>query len=135
MEPEMTNTLRLALLLSLLCAPAQAGEKHTVDQRDIEVGDALVCDTQEQAERYIALYKGDQDEALSAVNAEANNPTACGVMSIAFIRGPHVATGRNADMAFDVVRILVLGVDGSAGIRDVRPAAYFTIFGVTEYDV
>src|SRR5271169_6685155 len=60
----MKTTLSLTLLLLLICAPAQAQDKPGIDDRNIEFGDILVCDTQEQVERYVTLYKGDQWAAL-----------------------------------------------------------------------
>ena len=48
------------VLLSLLYSPsAQAQDRHAVDQQNIEVGDALVCETQEGVESYVAHYSGD----------------------------------------------------------------------------
>jgi hypothetical protein len=135
MESQMNSIPLLALISLLLCAPAQAQDKQGIDQRDIEVGATLVCDTEEQVEHYIALYKGDQEAAIRAVNREENDPRACGVISAAFVRGPNVAAASHGNMAFEVVRILVLGVDGPGGFRAVNPAPYFTVFGVTEYGV
>jgi hypothetical protein len=42
---------------------------------------------------------------------------------------------RNGDSAFEIVRILVVGIDTAAGIQMVRPSAYFSLFGVKEYAV
>jgi hypothetical protein len=53
----------------------------------VEVGDALVCDTRKQVDRYIEFYNGDQEEAVRAINREEGDPTACGVVSAAFVRG------------------------------------------------
>jgi hypothetical protein len=127
--------LRLALISLLLCAPAHAQGSRVIDQRDIEVGDTLVCDTQEQAERYIAHFKGDAEAAARAVNREESDPSACGLMSAAFVRGPNVAAVSQGNLGFQVVRILVLGVAGPEGFRAVAPAPYFTVFGFTEYPV
>ena len=63
-EVHMKATLGLTLLLLLICAPAQAQDKQGIDGRNIEFGDVLVCDTQEQVERYVTLYKGDQEAAV-----------------------------------------------------------------------
>ena len=131
----MKRTLRFALISLLLCAPARAQDSRGVDQRDIEVGDTLVCDTQEQAERYIAHFKGDAEAAVRAVNREESDPSACGLMSAAFMRGPNVAVVSQGNMGFEIVRILVLGVAGPEGFRAVKPVPYFTVFGVTEYPV
>ena len=131
----MKRRLRFALISLVLSAPAHAQDGRVVDQRDIEVGDTLVCDTQEQAERYIAHFKGDSEAAARAVNREESDPSACGLMSAVFVRGPNVAAVSQGNLGFQVVRILVLGVAGPEGFRAVEPAPYFTVFGVTEYPV
>jgi hypothetical protein len=131
----MKRTMHLALISLLLCAPAHSQDNRGIAQRDIEVGDTLVCGTQEQAERYIAHFKGDPEAAIRTVNREESDPSACGVVSAAFIRGPNVAAVSQGNMAFRIVRILVLAVDGPDGLRAVEPAPYFTVFGVTEYPV
>ena len=131
----MKTTLGLTLLFLLICAPVQALEKHSLDERNMEVGDVLVCDTQEQVERYVQHYHGDKEAAVRAVNREENDPSACGVATAAFVRGPQMATARAENMAFEIIRILVLGIDSQDGFRPVQPAPYFTAFGVTEYHV
>src|SRR5215472_7857297 len=131
----MEATLALTLLFLLTSASLEAMGKHALDERNMEVGDVLVCDTQEQVERYVAHYHGDNEAAVRAVNREENDPRACGVATAAFVRGPQMATARAENIAFEIVRILVLGVDGDDGLRPVQPAPYFAAFGVTEYRV
>ena len=131
----MKRAMPVLLISLLICATAHAQDHLGAARRDIEVGDILVCATQEQAERYIAHFKGDPDAAVRAVNREESDPSACGVVSAAFMRGSNVAAVSQGNMAFRIVRILVLGVDGPDGLRAVEPAPYFTIFGVTEYPV
>jgi hypothetical protein len=123
----MRPALHLALLSLLACCPAQA--------REYEHGTALLCDSQEQVERYVALFKGEGQSTVDAVNTEEQNSTACGPATVAFMRGPDLGTARNKDSAFQIVRILVVGVDTPEGIRPVRPTPYFTAFEVVEYDV
>jgi hypothetical protein len=134
-EDQMTTTQYLTLLLLLVCAPVRAQDKHTLEDRNVEFGDLVVCDTQQQVERYVALYHGDKQAAVRAVNRAENDPTACGVASAAFVRGPQTATARTESMAFKIVRILVLGLESDDGFHPVQPAPYFTAFGVTEYRV
>jgi hypothetical protein len=129
----MKRTIGIALLSLLLCARAQAQDDHAVARGHIGVGEAVVCETQEQVEHYIAHYDGDQDAAVRAVNREAKNSRACDVVSAAFVPGPEVATVSRGNMAFRIVRILVLAVDSEDGFREVEPALYFTVFGVPEY--
>jgi hypothetical protein len=123
----MRPALHLALLSLLACCPAHAQE--------YEHGTALLCDSQQQVERYVALFKGEEQSTVDAVNTEEQNPTACGLATVAFMRGPDLGTARNKDSAFQIVRILVVGVDTAEGIRPVRPTPYFTAFEVVEYDV
>ena len=131
----MKTALCLTLLSLLVCAPVQAQDKQGMSERSVEFSDVVVCDTQEQVERYVALYHGDKEAAVRAVNSEENDPRACGVASAAFVRGPQMATARAGDMAFKIVRILVLGIESQDGFRPVQPTPYFTAFGVTEYHV
>jgi hypothetical protein len=117
--------LHFALLSLLLCLPAQAQE--------IEYGKGLICDTRQQAEHLVRYLDGDVGAALRAVNADEHDPNACAVMSVAFVRGPEVATVRSKDTTFQIVRILVIGVEGPRGFQSVVPVAYVSLFKVEEY--
>jgi hypothetical protein len=117
----------LALLAAPLCAAAQAA--------DYEVGTSLVCNTQTEVERFVALFAGDANSTIGAVNAEEHNPTACALINVAYLRGSRIGMARHGDNAFEIVRILVVGIDTPAGIQAVQPAAYFSLFNVKEYAV
>ena len=119
-----------APLFTLLHAPAQAA-----DHADYEVGASLICDTQAQVERFVTLFTGDAQAAIQLVNTEEENPSACAIMNVAFMRGRQLGMARHGDSAFEIVRILVIGVETEGGIRSVRPAVYFSLFGVKEYAV
>ena len=126
----MNFTIRLALLLAFLaalCAPARAA--------DYGVGTSLLCDTREQAERFVALFNGDAEAAVVAVNAEEQDPSACALMNVAYLRGSQIAMARHGDHAFEIVRILVVGIPTETDVKPVRPAAYFSLFGVKEYSI
>jgi hypothetical protein len=119
--------LLFALLASLICAPAHAS--------NYEVGASLVCDTQAQVERFVALFSGDAQAAIRVVNAEEQNPSACVIMNVAYMRGTQIRMARHGDSAFEIVRILVIGIETDNGILPVRPRVYFSLFGVMEYAV
>ena len=127
----MSFATRLLPFVALFAAPFCAAAQTP----DYEVGASLVCDTQAQVERFVALFNGDAPAAVRVLNAEAKNPAACAIISVAFMRGAKLGTVRHGDKAFEIVRILVVGVEIENGIRPVSPAAYFSLFGVTEYDV
>jgi hypothetical protein len=127
----MSFAIRLVLLSALLaaplCAPAQAS--------DYEVGASLICDTRAQVERFVALFTGDAQAAIRVVNAEEQNPSACVIMNVAYMRGTQIGMARQGDSAFEIVRILVVGIETGNGILPVRPSVYFSLFGVKEYAV
>jgi hypothetical protein len=126
----MRFTTRFALLLaplvSLLCAPAPARAG------DYEVGTSLVCDTQAQVERFIAAFNGDAQAAIRDVNTEEQNPSACVIRNVAYMRGFHVGNARNGDNAFEIVRILVVGVKVNSDILPVSPSIHFSLVSVEE---
>ena len=130
----MTLAARIAPLFALLAAPFCV-PAHAADAADYEVASSLVCDTQEQVERFVALFAGDAQAAIRVVNAEQKNPTACAMMNIAFVRGNQLGTARNGDNAFHITHILVIGVENGNGIQPVQPAAYYSAFGVKEYAI
>jgi hypothetical protein len=123
----MKPTVLLAMLSLLMSFPARAQE--------YEQGTALLCDNQKQVERYVELFRGEEQAAVDAVNAEVQDPTACALETVTFVRGPGVETARNKGAAFQIVRILVVGVETPSGFRAVRPGAFFSAFAIVEYDV
>jgi hypothetical protein len=128
-EASMMSATRLltflAVLIALFCGSAHA--------MDYEVGTSVICDTQTQVERFVALFSGDTQVAIDAVNTEEQNLTACALVDVAYLRGAGIGMARNGDSAFEIVRILVVGIDTAAGIQAVRPSAYFSLFAVKEY--
>lgn len=102
--------------------------------QEIEVGRGIVCDTQQQVERFVALFSDDAEMAVAAVNKEVKDPTACAVATIAYVRGREVAMARNGTAAYRVVRILVLGVLTEDGMEAATPEAFYSIEPVDERD-
>jgi hypothetical protein len=117
----------LALLACLLSAPVRASE--------YEVESTLVCDTQAQVERFAAVFAGDAQDAIRVVNAEEQNPSACVIENVAYMRGTRLGMVRHGDSAFEIVRVLVIGIETENGILPVRPSVYFSLFSVKEYGI
>jgi len=132
----MTFALRIAsgVALLLACLPAQAEQKE--QSAKVEIASALVCDTQQQVERFVALFDGNVESALSAVNDEQATPNACDVATIAYVMGPEVSTARSNGATFRVVRVLVLGVvtpDGT--MKASAPTPFYSAAMVDEQEV
>jgi hypothetical protein len=123
-EGRMKFLVPAVLLSLLLSAPARADE--------VEVGSALICDTRQQVEHLVAFMRGDVQSAVNAVNAAEHNQTACGMSSLAFLRGSNLATVRTKEETFQIVEILVVGVVTEGGVRAVVPSVYISLFKVAE---
>jgi hypothetical protein len=120
----MSYIIHVALLSVLLCFSVRA--------QKVEVGTGIVCDTQKQMERFVALFHEDAEAAVKAVNAEEDDPNACVFGTIAFVRGPDIATARTQNATFQIVRVLVVGIFTEAGFRATVPAAFFSVEKVEE---
>ena len=128
-------TATLVAGVSILATSALAGEGSSGEPRPdlpIEYGQGLVCHTQEQAEQLVAHLGKDIDAATSAVNA-GEHGDACGIASLAFVRGGDLQMVRNKDATFQIVEILVVGVETSKGFQAVVPAVFFALRKVNEY--
>jgi len=123
-----TSTLSYALCVAalslLLSIPSRA--------HNIEVGTGVFCDTQKQMERFVAVFDGDAQTAVNAVNAEENDPTACVFGTIAFIRGPEAATARSRSGTYHIVRVIVVGFMTHSGFQAAGPAASFSAEKIDE---
>jgi hypothetical protein len=128
----MTYALRLAILALLVCSAfrAQASE-------DVQTGTIMICDTQKQVERFVTFLNvaGNPQSAIRAVNTEAENPSACAVGTIAYVRGETIGTARTQSDAFQIVQILVVAVGGPAGMRPVSPAPFYSLIKIKEFAV
>jgi hypothetical protein len=120
-------SLSCALLTSLLCAPVRGS--------DYEVGTSVVCDTQAQMEHFVAVFDGDPQAAIRDVNTKQQNPSACVIRKVAYIRGLRVGMARHGDQAFEIVRILIVGIQTVSGILPAPPSVHFSLFSLKEYVV
>ena len=84
----MKPALYVAALSLLMSLPAQAYE--------VETGPVMLCDTQQQAERFVQHFAGNQEAAIGAVNAEERNPHACAIVEVAYVPGEPLGIERTA---------------------------------------
>jgi hypothetical protein len=127
MEARMTRVtlaLRLALPVLIFGAPAWAHE--------VESGTGVICDTREQAQRLALILDEDAQAAIRAVNAEVRDPTACALATVAYVRGAKAGTARSKVGTFEIVEVLVVGVETRRGLQSASPAVYFTLFKIEE---
>ena len=121
--------------ITLLVLPLALFSSPPAQAHDVEVGTSLICDTQAQVERYISLYDGDAESTVNSVNTAEQNPTACAVVTMSYVRGRQLARARNKDTSFQIVPVLVLGLVTEEGVKSVTPAPFFSVFTLDEIAV
>lgn len=129
------KSLTSILHRSLLVLPLLLALGVGAQAQDVEVASGLICDTQQQAEQFAALYDGNAQETAEKVNVSEKNPTACVVSGLAYVRGRKLATARSKNTTFQIVPVLVLGVVTKEGVQAVAPARYFAAIQVEEIAV
>jgi len=104
------------------------GTASTVEQNQILTGSGLVCDTKEQAERFVSLMDNEDDveKTLLAVNREAGEDNACVVATIGFIPGEKVAEVTKDGAIVHVIEIKVFAVATAMGLQPVEPKTYYS---------
>jgi hypothetical protein len=95
----------------------------------------MICDTQKQVERFVELFDGNQQIAIRAVNTEENKPNACAIVDVSYVQGPKLDMARNRSHAFQVIPIVVVGINTANGYAPVKPALFFTPVEVKEFAV
>ncbi len=124
-----------AVLLAASCAVmARADEPE--HPGGVQIGQGIVCDTEQQAQRFAALIpERGADGAMDAVNKEANNPLACGMAMIAFKPGRHVGDVHNDKGTFKIMEIQIFAAATPQGWRTVNGATQFTAMPVEGLDI
>lgn len=93
-----------------------------------QLGQGLVCDSQEQIEAFVALNKDDSPTALEAVNAKYGKDS-CGILTVAYLKGDEVSTVKAPGGLVHVTRIRIVGIyDGHSWMRLAEPYGQFTPF-------
>jgi hypothetical protein len=130
----MTPTVvrSIAALLAFACAGSALAQEAKV-----EIDTNLICDTQRQVERFVALFdsnQGSAEAAIAAVNAEQDSPEACVIATAAYRRAERVGSANSADARFDIVRIVVVGVHTLNGFEQSSPTTFYTLVPRGEAD-
>ncbi len=113
--------------------PAFAEKPGSTDK--IQVGNTVICDTQQQMERFVVLFDGDYSSAMDKVNAEERNPTACIGATMAYMRGGELSQARSPKGTYHIIRVLVVGINTPNGFQAIQPATFFSIEKSEEIEI
>lgn len=122
------------VLLFCLCLVGPAGAAEPA-QPEIQMGTTVICDTQQQMERFVVLFDGDYTAAMNKVNAEENNPTACIGATMAYVQGNELSKAKGFKGTYNIIRVLVLGITTPMGFQPIQPAAFYSIVKSEEIDL
>ena len=127
-----------SIFLSLALAPLCFATSNALpnQQRSITVGSTIICDTSEQARRFVTLRNDGSEavQALQVINKEANNPTACGPAVVAFRAGETVQSERIDGKLVKVVKVTVLAYNTGAGWSPIPETVQYAIILSTDIE-
>jgi hypothetical protein len=123
------------LTAALLCCAAPIANAETPGPDEILTGSGLVCDTKEQAERFISLMGDSVESTLLAVNREAGDDHACVVATFGFVPGDKVADIDKDGTVVFVLEVKVMAVATVAGFQLVEPKTYYTVIASKQRSV
>src|SRR5262249_6259123 len=131
-EDMMMNRL-VSTAVALVCltgsALAEEPQAKTDEGPKTEVAIGLICDTAQQVERYVRLYKdgASAETAMNAVNKEEKNPKACAIVAAAFVVGEALQTVSVSGGAIQVVEITIVAAHiGRGGRESTNPTVQYT---------
>jgi len=130
--------MRLALALAgimLSAAPLNAQLGRGAEA--INVGRGVICDTSEQAQRFLALRNGGTEttQALLTVNKDAPSTTACGEAIVAFRVGDPIKSGVVEGLGVEVVKITVVAYSDGQSWTQIPETAQYAIVAPKGMDV
>jgi hypothetical protein len=131
----MQRALQAFAFAVLVCGSALAEDKPDAAAK-VQVGTTVICDTQRQMERFVALFDGDYADAMNKVNAEERNPTACIGATMAYMRGDELTKAKSSSKGtYQIIRVLVVGINTPHGFQAVQPAPFFSIEKSEEIEI
>jgi hypothetical protein len=87
----------------------------------------LICDTREQAERFVLVLRDNVEKAIGTVNTEAGTPDACMVATYGFVPGQIVSEIERNGAIVDVIEVRVLAVATTSGVQMIEPKVYYSV--------
>src|SRR5262245_60687911 len=121
----MKSLARVVMSGLLLCVPAAAFAGET---QGLEVGVGLICNSEAQVQRFLALQRDDQsfDITLQRVNDEEHDPMACSRAAIAFTRDREVSVVPAPGGQMKITQITIVAAQTPFGWQQVPSLQQYT---------
>ena len=123
----MSLLSRVVMWGLLFCFPVGANALEP-NKNSIEVGVGLVCNSEQQVQRYLSLHAQDRapETTLKLVNTESQDPNACSIAAVAFIRGKEGATVPAPGGQMKITEIRILAAQTPFGWQRVTGLVQYT---------
>ena len=123
----MSLLSRVVMWGLLFCFPVGANALEP-NKNSIEVGVGLVCNSEQQVQRYLSLHAQDRapETTLKLVNTESQDPNACSIAAVAFIRGKGGATVPAPGGQMKITEIRILAAQTPFGWQRVTGLVQYT---------
>jgi hypothetical protein len=116
----------LSGLVLIGAATASPAAEQTPEQAPRFIS-GLICDTREQAERFVLVLRDNIDKAIGTVNTEAGTPGACMIATYGFVPGQTVSEVERNGAIVNVIEVRVLAVATTSGVQMVEPKVYYSV--------
>jgi hypothetical protein len=116
--------------LALLSSGLARADNDKGDKVDLAVGRGIICNTSNQAERYVALRNegAENVKAIQTVNEEAKNPQACGEAIVAITQGEAMTETRIQGKPVTIMKLTIVAFnDGQQWARIPETVQYTVI--------
>ena len=87
----------------------------------------LICDTREQAERFVLLLRDNVEKAIGTVNTEAGTPDACMIATYGYVPGQTVSEVERNGAIVNVIEVRVLAVATTSGLQMIEPKVSYSV--------
>lgn len=112
----------------VLIGAAKASQAAQAPEQTPRFISGLICDTQEQAERFVLVLRDNNiEKALGTVNAEAGTPNACMVATYGFVPGHTVSGVERNGAIVNVIEVRVMAVATDGGLQMIEPKVYYSV--------
>jgi predicted short-subunit dehydrogenase-like oxidoreductase (DUF2520 family) len=126
MEAVLRQLCGIVLSGLVLIGAVQSAPAQTVEPAPRFMS-GLICDTREQAERFVLVLRDNIEKALGTVNTEAGIPDACMVATYGFVPGQIVSEVERNGAIVDVIEVRVLAVATTVGMQMIEPKVYYSV--------
>lgn len=113
--------------LALIATASASSAAEPAPEQGPRFVSGLICDTREQAERFVLVLRDNIEKALGTVNTEAGTPDACMVATYGFVPGQTVSEVERNGTVVDVIEVRVLAVATSGGLQMIEPKIYYSV--------